>query len=610
MKYVSIPLISMLLCIATFAQTGIPVPSMTSADNLVQSFLAKYDIPGATFAIGRNGKIVYMRAFGYADINKTEPTQPYHLFRIASLSKQITSIAIMKMMQDGQIKMTDKVFGTGGILANHPVFSTANITDTRIYNITVQNLLEHSAGWNRDNNCNPSPTTPYPYFLGGCDPISIPLRVSMVTGTSNPVSKEALIKYLLEKGLDFAPGTGYNYSNIGYLILGRVIEKISGKSYEQYVQDNIFTPLGIFDIHLAKNLLADKQEREGEYVGNGYTTLSCYNTGQYVPWEYGGFSVEAMDSHGGWIASPRDLLKLIVAIDGFNTKPDILTPASIQTMVTPSANNANYAKGWSVNQYDNWWHTGALDGTASEMARTSGGYTWAIILNKRNITSNNFWSDLDQLPWNCFAATSTWPTFDLMVSPTVNASALGFSALSSSSVAIKWKKGNGEKRLVLVRPDNPVNGFPLDGTDYNANSVYGTGSVIGSSNYVVYNGTADSVVVTGLTPGKNYYVRVIEYNKNTTSGDNALYLLGGNAAKSLGFSVFTFTGNGNWSNAGNWSGGKVPPATLPEGAMIVINPPAGSECIMNVPLTVAKGARLNIINGKKIQVKGKLQIAE
>lgn len=607
MKYLFTPALFVFLLLNSYAQTGIPVPQMVNADNLVKNFLAKYDIPGATFAIGKDGKIVYMRAFGYSDINKTTPTQPYNLFRIASLSKQITSIAIMQMMQDGKLQMNSKVFGPGGILADHPVFSKANITDTRIYNITIQNLLEHAAGWNRDNNCNPNPTTPYPYFLGGCDPISYPLRVTMLTGTTNPVSKEALIKYLLEKGLDFAPGTGYNYSNIGYLILGRVIEKISGVSYEKYVQDSIFTPLGIFDIHLAKNLLIDKQEREGEYVGNGYTTLSCYGTGQYVPWEYGGLSVEAMDSHGGWIATPRDLLKLIVAIDGFNTKPDILSSATIQTMVTPSANNPYYAKGWSVNQYNNWWHTGALDGTASEMARTSGGYTWAIILNKRNITDNNFWTDLDQLPWNCFAATSSWPTFDLMTSPTVNATGISFTALTSTSVVVKWKKGNGDKRLVAVRPDNAINAFPLDGTDYTANSVYGTsGTTISGDNYVVYNGTGDSVVITGLTPGKGYYFRVIEYNKNTVGGNNALYLLGSNPVSKLTFNVYSFTGNGNWSDASNWSGGQAPPSTLPEGSMIIINPPAGSECIMNVAQTIAKGARINITAGRKINVKGKL----
>jgi hypothetical protein len=347
------------------------------------------------------------------------------------------------------------------------------------------------------------------------------------------VHKDDLIKFVLEKGLDFAPGTAYNYSNMGFLILGDVIEKITGLPYEQYVRDSILAPLGIFDMHLGKNLLANKQEREGEYVGNGYTTLSAYGDGTYVPWEYGGFSVEAMDAHGGWIASSRDMLKLLVAVDGFNTKPDILTPATIAVMTTPSANNVNYAKGWSVNSYNNWWHTGSLDGTYSEQVRTGTGYTWIIILNKRNITNSNFSSDVDNLGWNCLAATTTWPTWDLMASPTGNAKSISFSNVTASTVTVNWEIGNGGNRLLLVSPDAPINSFPLDGTDYTGNVSYGSGSMLGNNNYVVYNGAGNSATVTGLTSGKTYYFRVVEYNKNTTTGNNALYLLGDNPVSSI-----------------------------------------------------------------------------
>ncbi len=591
------------------AQTGIPVPQMTQSDVIIKNFLTTYNIPAATVAIAKDGRIVYMRAFGNSNIAGTVPTQPYNLFRIASLSKQITSIAIMKMMQDGQLTMASKVFGTGGILEHHPVFSAANITDSRIFNITVQQLLEHSAGWNRDLNCNPNPTTPYPFFLSGCDPISFPLRVTMLTGTTNPVKKDALIKFLLEKGLDFNPGTSYNYSNIGYLILGEVIEQISRLSYEKYVQDSILAPLGIYDMHIGKNLLADKQEREGEYVGNGYTTLSCYNTGQYVPWEYGGFSVEAMDAHGGWIASGRDMLKLLTAVDGFATKPDILSPATIATMVTPSANNQYYAKGWSVNPFNNWWHTGALDGTASEQVRTSNGYTWIIILNKRNITNNNFWSDVDNLGWNCLAATSTWPTWDLMASPTVNASGISFSNVSDNSVTVSWASGNGNSRLLLVKADSNVNAYPLDGTDYTANASFGSGSTTGNSNYVLYNGTGNTVTVNGLAAGKKYYFRVVEYNKNSVTGNNALYLLGSNPADyTITAASYSFTGNGNWSNAANWSAGLVPPQNLPHGVQVSINPSGTGECVLDVQQRIPSASSLVVQAGKKFRIMGNLVI--
>ena len=591
------------------AQTGIPVPQMTQSDNIIKNFLATYDIPGASVAIAKEGKIVYMRAFGSSDISRTIATQPYNLFRIASCSKPVTSIAIMKLVENGQLSLSAKVFGTGGILQNHPMFSTANITDSRIYNITVQQLMEHSAGWNRDVDCNPNPTTPYPYFFSGCDPIAFPLRVAMLTGTTNPVTPNAMIKFLLEEGLDFNPGTLYAYSNIGYLVLGRIIEQVTGLSYEQYVQQNIMAPLGIFDMHNAKTLLSEKQEREMEYVGNGYTNLSCYNTGQYVPWEYGGYNINAMDAHGGWIASARDMLKLMVAADGFNTKPDILQAATINSMVTPSANSQNYAKGWQVNSFNNWWHTGGLDGVASELVRTSGGYTWMIILNKRIITAGNFWTDLDNLGWNCLAATSTWPAWDLMLSPTVNASSINFSNVTGAAVTVNWTNGNGGNRLLLVKADNSIEAFPLDGTDYSANAAFGSGASPGSNNYVVYNGTGNSVNVTGLTANKKYYFRVIEYNKNTATGNNSLYLLGSNPQEyTITTSSFTFTGNGNWSIAANWNNSLVPPVTLPHGSQIIINPSGTGECVLDIQQRVSSSAAVTVQAGKKFKVLGNLVI--
>src|SRR3982750_4020409 len=205
----------MVFALPTFAQTGIPAGSMGQCDTQMQTFLSKYQIPGATFAITKNGKLIYMRAFGTADQAGTEATQPYHMFRIASVSKQITSIAIMKLIENGQLSLSDKPFGPGGILSVDPYFANANVTDTRVYDITIQNLLEHSAGWNRELDCNPDPTDPYPFFIQGCDPATFfPLRVALLTGTANPVSRAATVQFLLERGLDFAPGTAYSYSSM------------------------------------------------------------------------------------------------------------------------------------------------------------------------------------------------------------------------------------------------------------------------------------------------------------------------------------------------------------------------------------------------------------
>ena len=523
-----------LLHITVSGQTGIPVSEMTSCDSQIQTFMATHNIPSVSIALAKDGELKYMRSFGNANIASTEPTYPYHMFRIASVSKPITAIGIMKMVEDGAISLNDKVFGVGGLLENHWYFSNSTIVDSEVYDITVQHLLEHSAGWNRDVNCFPNPTNPYPWFFGGCDPIIAPLHITQSQGESNPVKEEFLINYLLEKNLNFSPGTSYNYSNMGFLVLSEIIEEVSGMSYENWMQQSILHPLGIYDMYIGENLITDKKEREGEYVGNGFTSLDLYGSGNTVPWEYGGFSVNAMDGHGGWIASARDMVRLLVAVDGFATKPDILSSSTIANMVTPSANNANYAKGWSVNGANNWWHTGAVDGTASIWVRSSGGYTWAIVLNKRVVddTATAFWTALDNMGWNCIASTANFPDFDLFEAPTVNAKNLSIAGDGTSTMDVSWVNGNGTSRVVVMKDITnntdtyPFSAYPIDGVDYSGNASFGSGENLGDDTFVVYNGNGNQTTVTNLDPSKQYAIRVYEFTKNGNNGNNALYLLG------------------------------------------------------------------------------------
>lgn len=517
----------MLSTMLGFSQTGIPVPGMSSCDILVNQFMNTYDIPSATFAMSKNGKLVYMRSFGHADLAKTEETQPYHMFRIASISKPITSIAVNKLIEDGLLNYSDKVFGPNGILANNAEISAASVSDNRVFDITVQQLLEHTGGWDRGVDCITGAASPYGWDPNHCDPIGFPLHVSSSLGTANPVSETSLIRFLMEKGLNFTPGTAYSYSNIGYLALGLVIEEVSGKSYEQYVKDRLLTPIGAHDMYIGKNMLADKREREGEYEGNGYNSLDIYGNNTSVPWEYGGWNLEAMDAHGGWIASARDLVRLLVAVDGFQSKPDLINALSISNMTTPSAHNNFYAQGWSVNSAGNWWHTGALDGTASIWARTMNGYTWAIILNKRIIdaNANNFWAALDGLPWNCISQTSSFPNHDLLKSPLQNGNNMVFSGDGNTSLTVSWTPGDGENRVLLVKEGSAVSKYPLDGTDYTANASFGQGDDLGDGNYVAYNGNGSSITITNLDPSKTYHFRLFDYNQNSETGDHALYQL-------------------------------------------------------------------------------------
>jgi CubicO group peptidase (beta-lactamase class C family) len=344
---------------------------IASIDQVVSAFMAKYSVPGLSLVITADENLVYAKAYGRAD--DTHAAKTTDLYRIASLSKQITSVAIMRLLDQDRISLDQKVFGAGGILGT--TYGTqpygAGVTD-----ITVDELLHHtSGGWPND----------------GSDPMF----------TNPSMTAAQLISWTLDsRPLSHTPGTAYAYSNFGYCVLGRVIEKITGVSYADAVNALVLRPAGVGTMQIGGSTLASRALDEVQYYGQN-------GENPYV------FNIPRMDAHGGWIASATDLARILVRVDGSSKKADILSSSAIKTMTTASAANASYADGWSVNG-PNWWHTGSLPGTATEQARTTsrGNYNFVILTNTRS-SSPTFVSDLDALFWSALAATSRWPSYDL-----------------------------------------------------------------------------------------------------------------------------------------------------------------------------------------------------
>ena len=393
--------LTILLVFKTFAaQNPVAATDFIMPDGLevidaeVLKFMERWQIPGATVALAKGDKLVYAKGFGYA--NEDQEMNPNNLFRIASLSKPLTAMAVMKLAQDSSLSLESKVFGPEGIL-NSALY--ANIQDPRIMNITVQNLLEHTAGWDREI----SPEG---------DPMFSPVKIATSMNMPAPADAVTVIRYMLQQPLDFEPGTRFAYSNLGYNILGRVIEQVTQLPYETFVRTAILQPLGITNMFLGHNLYEEKLQREVRYYDLKERRVnSVSGNGQKVDFPYGGFNLEAMDAHGGWIASAPDLIRLLLALD---EKPvvTILNPDQLAVMTTPSQVALNYAKGWFVNKQGNKWHTGALYGTASLMANLNNGFKWVLLLNARPEDSR-FYPELDRLMWNAVGKVETWPEKDL-----------------------------------------------------------------------------------------------------------------------------------------------------------------------------------------------------
>jgi CubicO group peptidase (beta-lactamase class C family) len=384
------------------AQTGLYVPEMAILDTSFIDFMSTWNIPGASISVVREGRLVYARGFGYANIEQQELATPTHTFRVASISKSITGIIFMKMIEDGLLSIDDVVFGDDGILTDS-IYT--NIKDSRVETITIRQLLQHTSGWGFVNN-------------GNSDPMFLNAAVANFMGVAKPARPEVTIQYMLQNEmLKSDPGTTYFYSNFGYLILGRVVEKLTGQTYETYARSILQEYAGISEMRIGKNRIEDRFDNEVTYYDHDGASLanSIYGDGTQVPWPYGGFHLEGMDSHGGWIASSVDLARLMVGVDGFATKPDFLSAESITLMATPSTANGSYAMGFAVSSNGIWWHNGSLPGTTSLWVKATSGTIWAVLLNTRTQNVFDLNNAIDAFMWQELSKVGSWPEHDLFL---------------------------------------------------------------------------------------------------------------------------------------------------------------------------------------------------
>ena len=275
-----------------------------------------WDVPGASLAITKDGRLILAKGYGLANVEKQEPVQPDTLFRIASISKPITAVAVLKLVEDGLLNLDDRVFQ---ILDRFQPPEGVR-KDPRLDDITVRHLLQHSGGWDRDR---------------GYDPMFSTGKVENELGVRKPASCRDIIRFMLGQPLDFDPGTGYAYSNFGYCLLGRVIEEKTGQPYEEYVKERVLAPIGISRMHIGGTLPKNRADGEATYYGfpgQKWADSAMPDTPRRVPWPDGGFHLRTLDAHGGWVASAIDLVAFATSVDG-SRAPPVIGPQSVQTMV-------------------------------------------------------------------------------------------------------------------------------------------------------------------------------------------------------------------------------------------------------------------------------------
>jgi N-acyl-D-amino-acid deacylase len=385
---------------------------MESFDTIISDFMRQFAIPGGAVAVVRDGKLIYARGFGYADVENKKPVQPDALFRLASVSKPITAAAIMKLVEEGKLALDDRVAPLIAYLAPAP----SAIVDPRWEQITIRHLLNHAGGWDRNK---PN---------GGFDPMDRPLIAAAAVNAPAPASAETLIRYMKGMPLDFNPGEKFAYSNFGYAILGRVIERVSGIPYREFVRTRVLEPVGAKRTQQGRSRMLDAHPDEVKYYSpnmgiNAPLVPSVFPGEGSVPLNYGGFHLEASEASGAWVSSTIDLLRFVGGIDGRDNRPDILSPGIVATMTgsgpTVCSNGACfYGFGWFVRPTlgdATWTHGGSLPGTTAMLVRSYHNFSWVGLFNARSVNPNSE-SALDVALWNALGGVTSFPSHDLFSS--------------------------------------------------------------------------------------------------------------------------------------------------------------------------------------------------
>ena len=362
-------------------------------DASIRRFMRYWDIKGASFALMKNDSLIYAKGYGYSNIQDSVECEVKNVFRVASVSKLITAVAVMRLCETGKLTTQDQVFGEEGILCDSLFL---NYRDKKIKKITVEHLLRHTGGF-----ANPHGDAAFNMDL-----------VAKFLGKDLPLSMDDMVEYATKIRLRAVPGGWYNYSNLGYIVLSKVIEQASGMPYEQYVKDSVLAPMGCYDIHLAHNFSDEFLENEVNYYEvKEAEPVPAYNgTDSLVMKSRGGNNVHGLYGAGGWVASPVELLKFVSAIDNCPAKEEFLSKESIDFMTISS--DRYRPAGWSSANTKECQRTGSMAGTSAMIKVQKDGYTWVFISNSSSWIGPNLAKQMSGTITRAIAKVKEWPKVD------------------------------------------------------------------------------------------------------------------------------------------------------------------------------------------------------
>lgn len=359
--------------------TGTTTP--TAFDEQFVNLMKRWRIPGASVAVIRNGQFVLTRGYGWADLQAKRAVEPQDLFRIGSVSKAITAVTILKLAEQGKIKLDESAFR---VLSD--VTPLGERPNPGIYQITVKNLLQMSSGWQ----------------TSVIDPMFGPWTSRMLNelqGSSQAVPPDChtAARLMMGSRFQFRPGTSFSYSNINYCLLGMLANKVTGnpydyRTYEAYVKQNILGPLGISNMRIGDTLLQNRAPNEVHYYS--YSDLAGgpndiagmlarvdglpYSNSQILKKNY---------ADGGWIASSMDLARFLYGVSSHRILSQRMVDVMLEKPGYLKKDNGNYfAMGWTVKRINGhlyWYKTGSFTGTYAFLMQGDNGTSYAAVFNTK-----------------------------------------------------------------------------------------------------------------------------------------------------------------------------------------------------------------------------------
>ncbi len=363
-------------------------------DRDIESFIRRWEFKGATFALMRNDSLIYAKGYGYADVENNIKCEANHLFRVASVSKLLTATAIMKLVESKKLTLSSQVFGEEGILCDTMFLHLRN---PNLKRITVEHLLRHTAGFSSPHG----------------DPAFANFSIARQLDCELPLNTDDMVVYATHNRLRYQPGGSYDYSNLGYIILGKIIEKVSGMDYEEYVQKSILHPIGCYDMFIGRSFEKNRDPQEVNYyeVKEAEEVEAYDGSGVMCMKSNGGNNISLLGSAGGWVSSSVEMLKFVASIDDYALRKSILSDESIDVMTATS--RYKHSIGWASTSKYGWLRSGSMAGTSALIKKQNDGYTWVFIANSSAWIGPNITKYISSYVSRAISRVKEWPERDM-----------------------------------------------------------------------------------------------------------------------------------------------------------------------------------------------------